>query len=40
VLAAELSVPIADLKKAMIEHYGDKIEFRRGRTGGVFWKKG
>lgn len=37
VLAKELGIPTTDLKKAMVEHYGNRIVFKRGRKGGVYW---
>lgn len=34
-LAKELSVSPEMLRKLLREHYGDRIQFRRGRTGGI-----
>jgi hypothetical protein len=39
ILAKELGMSQEDLKTALVEHYAEKIEFRRGRNGGVFWTK-
>lgn len=39
ILAKELQINPNDLKKMFEEHYGDKVEYRRGRAGGVFWKE-
>lgn len=39
-LEDQLEANPADLKNLFVAHYGDKIEFRRGRNGGVFWTSG
>lgn len=36
-LAKEMAVQPQDLKEAIVNHYGNRIEFRRGRSGGCFW---
>lgn len=28
---------VNDFRKAVTDHYGDRIVFKRGRKGGVFW---
>lgn len=37
-LAAQHKVFPIDLRKIFESRYGDQIIFKRGRTGGVFWK--
>jgi hypothetical protein len=39
ILAKELGVKQDLLRDAFVKHYGDKIEFKRGRKGGVYWVK-
>lgn len=39
ILATNLSVKPQELRDALREHYGDRIEFRRGRNGGVYWSQ-
>jgi hypothetical protein len=34
-LAREYKMKGVDLKKALVDHFGDRIQFRRGRTGGI-----
>ncbi len=34
-LAREFKMKSVDLKKALVDHFGDRIQFRRGRTGGI-----
>lgn len=36
-IAEELNANVVDLREQFIAHYGDKIVFKRGRNGGVFW---
>ena len=36
-MAKELGVSATELKKCLVERFGDNIEFRRGRNGGVYW---
>jgi len=36
-LSKELNVSQKDVKNALIEHYGTRIVFKRGRYGGVYW---
>ena len=38
-LAEQLGVKQDVLRDAFVNHYGDKIEFKRGRKGGVYWTK-
>jgi hypothetical protein len=38
-LAEELNIKQSDLRQSLIHHYGDRIEFKRGRNGGVRWKQ-
>jgi len=28
---------VNDFRQVVTDHYGDRIVFKRGRTGGVFW---
>jgi hypothetical protein len=37
-IAESLGVKQADLRQSLVAHYGDRIEFKRGRHGGVRWK--
>ena len=34
-LAVEYQVKAVDLKKALVNHFGSRISFQRGRTGGI-----
>lgn len=34
-LSRELNMKSVDLKKALLSHFGTRIAFRRGRTGGI-----
>ena len=36
-LAVDLGISQPELRLAMRHHYGDRIEFKRGRSGGIFW---
>lgn len=36
--AAEMNANGNDLRDILIEHFGERIEFRRGRNGGVYWR--
>ena len=36
--AKELKISPADLKTLLVNKFGEQIEFKRGRNGGVFWK--
>jgi hypothetical protein len=38
ILAKSLKVFPIDLRKIFATKYGDRIVFKRGRTGGVYWK--
>ena len=38
ILAKTLKVFPIDLRKMFAAKYGDRIIFKRGRTGGVYWK--
>lgn len=35
ILAKQYDIPTAQLKTAMLEHYGNRITFVRGRNGGI-----
>lgn len=37
-LADDMNANPVDLRNLITEHYGDRIEFRRGRAGGVYWR--
>jgi len=37
-VAKEMGLSANDLKSLLLEQFGDNLEFRRGRNGGVFWK--
>lgn len=37
VLARQMGVSAQDLRNALVEHYGQRIIFKRGRSGGVYW---
>lgn len=37
-LALDIGIPANILRLALVEHYGDRIEFKRGRRGGIFWR--
>ena len=34
-LAKEFGMKSVDFKKALVDHFGSQIVFRRGRTGGI-----
>lgn len=34
-LAREFKMKSVDLKNELVNHFGDRIKFRRGRTGGI-----
>jgi hypothetical protein len=34
-LAREFKMKSPDLKKALVDHFGSRIQFKRGRTGGI-----
>jgi len=34
-LAREYGMKGVDLKNELVNHFGDRIQFRRGRTGGI-----
>jgi len=34
-LAREFKMKAPDLKKALVSHFGARIQFKRGRTGGI-----
>lgn len=38
-LSLELGIPIPDLRLALSHHYGTRVIFKRGRSGGVFWSE-
>lgn len=38
-LAEELNANPVELRKLIETHFGDKIYFKRGRSGGVFWNQ-
>lgn len=39
VISKELKVPAVELRKAFDSHYKDRITYKRGRNGGVFWSE-
>ena len=34
-LAREFKMKSPDMKKALVDHFGSRIQFKRGRTGGI-----
>ena len=34
-LAKELKVPVNEVRNALVEEFGNRITFKRGRTGGI-----
>ena len=34
-LAREFNMKAVDLKKSLVNHFGSRIQFKRGRTGGI-----
>ena len=34
-LAREFKMMSPDMKKALVDHFGSRIQFKRGRTGGI-----
>jgi len=34
-LSREFNMKSVDFKKAIVDHFGDRVQFRRGRTGGM-----
>lgn len=40
ILAKNYNVFPIDLRKIFQNRYGDRIVFKRGRTGGIYWKAG
>jgi len=39
ILAKELGFSSEDFRKLLVAHYGDRILFKRGRTGGIYFKE-
>ena len=39
-MAGDLNANPVELRDLLVEHFGDKITFKRGRNGGVFWTEG
>lgn len=36
-LSKELKIKSSELHDILVGHYGDRIVFKRGRNGGIFW---
>jgi hypothetical protein len=37
ILAAENDINATDMRTLLTDHYGQRIEFKRGRNGGIKW---
>jgi len=34
-LAKEMKIPVSEIRTALVESFGNRISFKRGRTGGI-----